>query len=283
MARGNVETPLFHDYLERLGHTVHEIPAWAGRHWKSLSLVVIASAGGGYMLITNGRGPDNPPIQPTASASDTFNRSDSGLDVTIPKENLSKQEIDPNTVQITFDQLSKATVATENGRILSIIPPPMSQDRELDRDQGFEIEVFWETLAGTPKPSRPLGFVITTAEGERIEGNVKNTSQASLKQEETSGQLDISPSVIDPKSLRIIFIDDIGSIIAVGPDGSLVRVVAVPPGYSRQVNHIVDASVWRRTTGGRIVGDPVGANVKAGDGANIERPIERVTQLRIAA
>lgn len=273
MARA--EVPPLHNPLERLGHTVRAIPLWAGRHWESLSLAAAAVAGGGYILITHDRGPQNPPVTPNTTG-DTFNRPDSGIDVIIPIQ----QEIDPNAVRIIFDQSSRATIAAENGHILRILPPPVSQEDALNRDQGFKIEVFWETLAGTPKPSRPFSYKITTENGERVDGYVRYAAQASIKQEETSPQPNTSPS-IDPKSLRVIFVDDIGSILAIGPDGRLVRAIQLPSSY--QIDYPVDVSIWRNTTGGKIVGDPVGARLTTDDGTDITPHIEKVTQLNIAA
>lgn len=88
MARA--EVPPFHNPLEGLGQKVREIPVWVGRHWKSLSLAAATLAGGGYIFITQDRGPQNPPIQPTVpAASDTFKYPDSELGIVIPDPDSS--------------------------------------------------------------------------------------------------------------------------------------------------------------------------------------------------
>ena len=74
-------TPPFQNPLERIGHTVREVPAWAGRHWKSLALTVAALGGAGYVSIQLAR-PYTPDTQvkTTVPVSDTFKPADPGLD-----------------------------------------------------------------------------------------------------------------------------------------------------------------------------------------------------------
>ena len=77
----HAEVPPFHNPLERLGETVREIPAWAGRHWKSLTLTLAALGGAGYVSIQLAR-PYTPDTQvkTTVPVSDTFKPADPGLD-----------------------------------------------------------------------------------------------------------------------------------------------------------------------------------------------------------
>ena len=74
-------TPPFQNPLERIGHTVREVPAWAGRHWKSLALTVAALGGAGYVSIQLARPytPDTQ-IKTTVPVSDTLKPADPGSD-----------------------------------------------------------------------------------------------------------------------------------------------------------------------------------------------------------
>ena len=92
----HAEVPQYHNPhnpLERLGHRVREIPAWAGRHWKSLALTLAALGGAGYAsyLLARPYTPDTQ-VKTTIPVSDTFNRPDSGLGVIIP---VTPTEIPP--------------------------------------------------------------------------------------------------------------------------------------------------------------------------------------------
>lgn len=66
----HAEVPPFLNPLERLGHTVKTVPAWAGRHWKSLSLAVTALGGTGYLLITHSSVSIEPPADNSLQQSD---------------------------------------------------------------------------------------------------------------------------------------------------------------------------------------------------------------------
>lgn len=68
------EVPPFHNPFENLGHVIHEVPAWAGRHWKPLALTVAALGGTADAAIYLAR-PLNAGTQiaKPVPVSDTFN------------------------------------------------------------------------------------------------------------------------------------------------------------------------------------------------------------------
>ena len=65
----HVRTPEFPKPYEPVRHLNHGVPAWLGRHWKSLSLVAATLVGGTSLYLARDSGPQNPPRQPTAAAA----------------------------------------------------------------------------------------------------------------------------------------------------------------------------------------------------------------------
>lgn len=67
-----VQTPPFHNPLEKVNHTIREIPVWAHKHWKSLGLATVATLGSAYLLANRGETPENPVVTPASAAGDSF-------------------------------------------------------------------------------------------------------------------------------------------------------------------------------------------------------------------
>lgn len=94
-------TPEFPKPYEHPGHIGHGIPAWLGRHWKSLSLVAATFIGGVSLYLAKDNGPQNPPRQPTTSASDPINKPDLGIGVVMPQETATSTPPPEPTKKLT--------------------------------------------------------------------------------------------------------------------------------------------------------------------------------------
>lgn len=77
-------TPPFHNPLERLGHAVREVPAWAGRHWKSLLLIAATGGITGSLYFLHDSGTQKAPVQPNNPVTDTFKPSNPDLNAAVP-------------------------------------------------------------------------------------------------------------------------------------------------------------------------------------------------------
>ena len=171
------------NFRERFGDTMRDIPRWARRHWKSLSLTVAALvAVGGSLWFAHDRGPQNPP-QPTTPASDTF--PDLGIGVIIPTITPPSIETPTSTIGYQENKDGGLNYVSETGEVLNV--PQIPGLRAVLT--GTEFGYGQPTVVYNAEPGNPYGLETNAYAG-------KFNPDVSVENKQTGGVVLTAPVVL---------------------------------------------------------------------------------------
>lgn len=189
-----VEAPLspLNNPLERLGRTVKAVPAWAGRHWKSLSLAVTALGGGGYLLINH----DLNPASATNNNEVSLSSSEPPMDNALPQSDPNPKSLGPTSVSTTEPTPHPIPTLVAVGG--------------LNTFEGFppRLRVIAEKPNPTPQETNTFNLVYgdpikIDSSSYRLPTNIK----AVLKQEATKFLGDLYEEGLPPEQIQFFIVD----------------------------------------------------------------------------